>query len=166
MSIENKIKFPESVTGKELAEFLGVEYRRLRYFAEQGMPKKRYARFDPEECLRWYIKHLREAAASSDQLKASQIRMNNARADMTELDVAMKKKDLMPTEDVSAMITKILSTLKIQMLTMSSSITYELASEEKPAVIKKIIDDKAREVLISAAEKLEKLSKKKTRMRK
>jgi len=168
-----KFRISKKCIASDLAELLGESPRNMRFFASKGMPRDESNLYLVRPSIIWYISHLKQQAKRKpdkpdkpdkktdlQMLKIeSEIRLNKARADKEEISSKQIKKELINYQQTQSAVREIIGTLKKSMLSLSTSVSSELVVEENPAVIKRILDDKVREIFSNAKNELEKIAR-------
>ena len=99
---------------QRIADSFGLTPRRIQQLAkEPGFPKVARGDYDELACLRWYVKFLQDKLSAGTVRADGQVtgreRYDTAKAEMAELELAEKRKQILTVADfehaVAAMIT-------------------------------------------------------------
>lgn len=122
----------ETVTAKELSDWIGVSDRTVSDLAIRGHAKKiGRGKYDLKETVRLYTSHLREVAAARGDgqtldLVQERARLARQQADGHELKNATLRRELLAREQVEAEWTDIVRKLRSGMLAIPSRIRQRL----------------------------------------
>jgi len=142
------------VSTEKLAAIMDLTPRRIQQLAKEGLPAgSGRGRWPLLECLHWYIRQLR-LNKPEGTIKDERARLERAKADKVELEVAELKGGLISIEDANAAIQRILATLRLEMLGLPGRMAAQLATISNPARIKAIVDEEIRAALNRASEAL------------
>lgn len=78
---------------------------------------------------------------------AEKARLDAARADMTELDLAERRGELVPVGDVEFGLAALLSGVRTRILAVPAKVAADVATETKPAVCHEIVERAVHEAL-------------------
>ena len=134
---------PECVTAAELAVMMDLTVRRINMLAkEEGLPKQGRGQFNLKLCVQWFIDRALATKPSDvimeeDELRRSQILLNESRKNQVDIDVDTKRRALIPAEEVKT----VLSTVAVVFANGHESISGRLAGEVSPSAQKTILKE-------------------------
>ncbi|OGR93697.1 MAG: hypothetical protein A2V88_00625 [Elusimicrobia bacterium RBG_16_66_12] len=137
-------KKSKSINKRELAALIGVSVTAVDGWIARGCPAiergglGRRWRFDPDAVRAWL--ESRRHGRTEHALRAQQIRLARARADRIELDLAIKREDIVDARDVEAALSEEYSKLREQLLSIP-----DRAASHFPAADR----DRVREILVA-----------------
>lgn len=120
----------ETVSATELGAMLDLSARRVRELAEAGVLRRHgRGRFIADEARADYLRHLREtaagrAAAAGDgglDLVAERARLAKAQADRQELELAVRRGQLVDAQDVRQRFAQLVTAAKTKLLGLPSA---------------------------------------------
>jgi phage terminase Nu1 subunit (DNA packaging protein) len=134
-----------TVDVKQLAEMMNVTPRRVQQMAAtEGLPKAGKGRYDAGKCLLWYIRYLQAALekksvpvgdgkySSMGDEKARSIR---ADAELKEMELAHKRKELVRVADVAKTITDIVTMTKARIMALPPRIAADTTGEQSRTMV-------------------------------
>jgi len=140
---------PGEVRGVELAKLLKLTDRRIQQLAEMGVVvKKLRGKYALEESVQGYIQYLidqeRQKPLDKDKEDA---RYKAAKADLAELEYAVKTGILLHKDAVEDMWAKVIFALRARLLSMDSKLVNKVFGLKRKAETKKAIRDYAHKLL-------------------
>lgn len=133
-------------TQKELAELFGISTRMVRNLINADViHKEPNGRLDREKCITPYIEHLRKQAAgriSKDgkyDLIAERARLAKAQADKTELELKIKKGELMYVDVVEHGWKCLVHAARSKFLALPTKMAPQLAACQTPAEVQQLL---------------------------
>ncbi len=143
-----------------IAERLKLTPRRIQQLAGEGLPRVTRGKYDVDAVLDWYIAKLeRQLARQTDedgeiaQRHNEEMRLLSARADLQEMDLATKRRELVAIADVEKQMTDLVITTKARILTVPARVAPELLGEESRVMVQAKIEKAIKEALSHLAEK-------------
>lgn len=125
----------------QIAKHLFIVKRRLYELISDGViTRQGRGGYDLDFVREEYIRNLRAQAERAGRPLAvddDRNRHQAARADLAELDLAAKRRDYIPADDVSAAIKLVVTNMKIRLEAIPTR-TAILVNPEKPAIANKI----------------------------
>lgn len=131
-----------------IAQVFGVSRRRIRQFANLGMPKAGRNAFRLPDCVQWYAAHLRDSGqASQAEFQKQRNRLLKAKADRARSIAARDAEVLVPAEDVKAVWSNHIVAAKTKLLGMPTKLAPVLTDISDPAEIQQEVKRLVYEVL-------------------
>lgn len=149
------------VEAKVIATLFGLTVRRIQQLTQDGIIKTeqvgRQRRYDLLDTVRRYIAHLQDKCNSkggnkddteneSRKLKAD-ADIKAAKAEIAEMELLELKGEMHRSEDVEAMTSDLVFTIRSMMLALPGRLAIDLASIDKPAEISERIKQEAHAIL-------------------
>lgn len=135
-----------TVTQQELADYLDISARMVRYLLEEGVfHKEANGKLDKDKCRIAYIRHLREQAAGRKSehteydLIGERARLAKAQADKTELEVGTLQGKLLLAEDVLKEWQKLLAACKAKLMAIPTKCALQIVSLQEPTEIERFL---------------------------
>lgn len=106
-----------------LAELVGLTARRIRQLAREGvLPKVARGRYPVAECIQAYIGYWQQRAERSSNgggpgWKEARARKTTVEVEIKELELAERRRELVPVEDVEAMVSDALDPVDLGLRT-------------------------------------------------
>jgi phage terminase Nu1 subunit (DNA packaging protein) len=142
-----------------IAERLHLTPRRIQQLAGEGLPRVTRGKYDVDEVLDWYIARLeRQLAGEIDEdserakKENEELRLLSAKADLQELDLACKRRELVAIADVEKQMTDLVITTKARILTVPARVAPELLGEQSRVMVQAKIEKSLKEALSHLAE--------------
>jgi phage terminase Nu1 subunit (DNA packaging protein) len=143
-----------------IAGRLRLTPRRIQQLAGEGLPRVTRGKYDVDEVLDWYIAKLeRQLARQTDedgdiaQREKEEMRLLSAKADLQEIDLANKRRELISIADVEKQMTDLVITTKARILTVPARVAPELLGEQSRVMVQAKIEKALKESLSHLAEK-------------
>lgn len=158
MDLEDS-SLPETVTTKELAYLFDVTPRRVLDMVKAGLPKIARNTYPLAEALQWYISFWRDRAEGREepededkvgplnQLRLVRIRLNEAKAEDAELDLAQKKGELIHIDDYLDELQAAIQPVRSRLLGAPDRIVPELAEADSEEEMRARMERVVREIL-------------------
>lgn len=138
-----------SVNKAELARAFGVSTtaidnwlsRGCPYVAAPDRPGKAY-RFNLAAVVAWRIERMTETAATAGgdvDLAEAKRRRAVAEAELSELDLAERRGDLLAREDVDAAMTGAFARVRARLLALPSAVAAAAADETEPGTVERLL---------------------------
>jgi phage terminase Nu1 subunit (DNA packaging protein) len=140
----------------KIASVLNLEKRRVQQLASEGMPRTARGQYDPVKCMLWYIRYLQHALEKKSVPTADggfvgereeRVRLLRADADLREIELAMKRSQLVAIQDVESMLTDLVLTTKARIMAIAPRLAPELVGETSAVMIHAKIEKACREAL-------------------
>jgi phage terminase Nu1 subunit (DNA packaging protein) len=142
-----------------IAERLRLTPRRIQQLAGEGLPRVTRGKYDVDAVLDWYIAKLeRQLAGETDeegataQKESEELRMLSAKADLQEIELASKRRELVAISDVEKQMTDLVITTKARILTVPARVAPELLGEQSRVMVQAKIEKALKEALSHLAE--------------
>jgi len=119
---------------QRIADSFNLTPRRVQQLAkEAGFPKVKRGDYDELECLRWYVKFLQDKLASGatrpDGEMSGRERFDTAKAEMAELDLAAKRKQVLTVADYEQAMTALINPARHELLAIEARIRPVIGAE-------------------------------------
>lgn len=141
-----------NVPCKFLAQLFGVTQRRVQQLAADGVIEKgERGEYPMLACVKGYVSFLQEAAnrvgGDNEEILKSRARYERARADQIEMDVAVRKAELLFAADVEDEMTAMVANFRARVLATPSAVAAQGAGMRSRAKPEALIRDKIYEAL-------------------
>lgn len=150
---------PRLVGIAAIAERLRLTPRRIQQLTGEGLPRVTRGKYDVDAVLDWYIARLeRRLAGEIDEegeiakREKEEMRLLSARADLNELDLASKRRELVSIADVEKQMTDLVITTKARILTVPARVAPDLLGEQSRVMLQAKIEKSLKEALSHLAE--------------
>jgi len=156
------------VSTEELAQFVGVDVRRIQQLTQDGIIKKdkKTGMYDfvrsVHSLLQFYrMKSDSRRSSASDEMKSAKERHEMAKAKLEELKLAEKEGELHKAEDIEKIMDALLSRLRINLLAIPMALAPLVQGIDNVLEIAEKIDERIRRAMDEVADlDLEKLVEK------
>ncbi len=120
----------QAVPAKFLAELLNISQRRIQQLAKEGtIPKAERGQYPLLACIKGYVSFLQESLKSkknnNEELMEHRKRFEAARADEMELNLAVRKKELVIASDVEDAMTTMIANFRARLIALPSSVSAQ-----------------------------------------
>lgn len=134
-----------------LAKMLDITDRQVRNHAKSGLFEKvGRGRYNVDDCVRAYIRYLKEQKQGDvESLTNQRIRLTQAQADRTQLELEIMKEKNVPIELCQNFWISILSAVRSKVLSISNSLKIKYPHIENEVII--TIDEISRSILDEAS---------------
>lgn len=133
----------------EAANHLGITSRRFRELTADGvLPARKSKGWDVDQCRYAYIDWLREAARNSGSM-SEKARLDTARAEKVEFDLAIARGEYVKFDDVISAMGKIITEMRSKLLSMPTKLAPQIIGQERIPVVKDLIETAVYESLES-----------------
>ena len=110
---------------QRIADSFGLTPRRVQQLAkEPGFPKVARGDYDETACLRWYVKFLQEKLSAgtvrSDGQVTGRERYDTAKAEIAELELAEKRKQILTVADYEQAMTALINPARHELLAIEA----------------------------------------------
>ena len=146
------------VTAVELGHMLDLTPRRVAMLASDGViPKARTGVYPRNECIRAYVRFLREradAGGGSTEYSRARAKLTSSRAAIAEMERSRLSGELAPVNEYRAAWTAITAGLRARLLAIPSKCAPRLIGKKHAADAKAIVENEIHEALedLAAAE--------------
>ena len=132
----------------DAAKLIDISERRFHELIDKHViARASRCAYEPATFVPEYCRHLRKRASGRPSLDGdARKRLDAARADLAELDLAERKGELIPAQEVADEIMVMVSNMKARLVAIPSK-TAPLISPEAPARTEKIIREQIYEAL-------------------
>lgn len=138
-----------------LAEEFGCSERQIQLFVRAGMPKAGHGKYAMLPCYRWYAQKLKQDLADAQNkagdLEYEQMRERRATADIKELDLAVKRGQLIPIDTYTKHVAAQFMAVRQNILAVAAQIAPQLEGLSRME-IKTRLQEKHRAVLTQLSE--------------
>jgi phage terminase Nu1 subunit (DNA packaging protein) len=145
---------PRLVGIAHVAERLRLTPRRIQQLVGEGLPRVTRAKYDVDAVLDWYIAKLeKQLAGESDEdadnvsQRKHELRLLAAKADLEELDLATKRRDLVAIADVEKAHTDLVITTKARILAVPARVAADLVGEQSRVMAQAKVEKALKEAL-------------------
>jgi phage terminase Nu1 subunit (DNA packaging protein) len=142
-----------------IAERLRLTPRRIQQLAGEGLPRVTRGKYDVDAVLDWYIARLeRQLARQTDEdgeiakREKEEMRLLSARADLQEIDLATKRRELVSIADVEKQMIDLVVTTKARILTVPARVAPEILGELSRVMVQAKIEKALKDSLSHLAE--------------
>jgi len=136
-----------------IAGILGVTRARIRQLTKDGMPKAGRNKYPMIASIRWYIQFWKDKANAGDTaLTRYKKRLAKAQAESAEIDLKVKKREMIPAADVEKDAFNMARQTRDAMLSIPDRISDQLAAENESSEIHKIMKEEILRALRGLAE--------------
>jgi phage terminase Nu1 subunit (DNA packaging protein) len=142
-----------------IAERLRLTPRRIQQLAGEGLPRVTRGKYDVDAVLDWYVAKLeRQLARQTDEdgdialREKEEMRMLSAKADLQELDLASRRRELVSIADVEKTMTDLVITTKARILTVPARVAPEILGEQSRVMVQAKIEKALKESLSHLSE--------------
>ncbi len=151
---------PRLVGVSHIAERLRLTPRRIQQLVGEGLPRVTRSKYDVDAVLDWYIAHLeRRLAGESDEnadnvsLRKHELRMLAAKANLQELDLSTRRRELVSIADVEKRMTDLVITTRARILAVPARLPPELLCETSRVMAQTKIEKALKESLAQLSSK-------------
>jgi phage terminase Nu1 subunit (DNA packaging protein) len=136
---------------KTLAQWLGVSSQTVGNYRKNGMPCAQGTGtrtdpylFEPAKCIRWYI-DLEKAKLEEkyddeiSPIEAAKLRKTSLTADIYELDLALKRNELVPTDFAAKVISDVLGRVRQRLLSFPDKHASHLTNLDDAREVKRLL---------------------------
>jgi phage terminase Nu1 subunit (DNA packaging protein) len=145
----------EKVNKVRLAAILGKDQKTILKWQKEGMPVEKAGKrgtsndYDTAKVIDWLIS---KANDTDKEMERARIRLTNAQADKTELEVQELQGNLISLDTMKHTWANILGSFRARILSMPSRLTPLIITHKDPKKIEKVIKDACNEALNELAE--------------
>ena len=151
---------PRLVGIAHIAERLRLTPRRIQQLNGEGLPRVTRGKYDVDEVLDWYIAHLeKRLAGESDEdshnvsQRKHELRLLAAKADLQEIELAAKRRELVSVGDVEKQMTDLVITTKARILSVPARLAADLVGEQSRVMAQAKLEKALKEALSHLANK-------------
>jgi phage terminase Nu1 subunit (DNA packaging protein) len=144
-----------------IAERLKLTPRRIQQLVGEGLPRVTRGKYDVDEVLDWYIAKLeKQLAGETDENGAAakryneELRLLSARADEQELELALRRGELVAIGDVEKEMTDLVATTKARILTVPARVAPDILGEQSRVMVQAKLEKALKEALEHLSHKL------------
>ena len=119
---------------QRIADSFGLTPRRVQQLAkEAGFPKVARGDYDELACLRWYVKFLQEKLSAGTTRADGQVtgreRYDTAKAEIAELELAEKRKQILTVADYEQAMTALINPARHELLAIEARLRPTIGAE-------------------------------------
>jgi hypothetical protein len=119
---------------QRIADSFGLTPRRVQQLAkEPGFPKVARGDYDEVACLRWYVKFLQEKLSAGTTRADGQVtgreRYDTAKAEIAELELAEKRKQILTVADYEQAMTALINPARHELLAIEARLRPTIGAE-------------------------------------
>jgi len=151
---------PRLVGIAHIAERLRLTPRRIQQLNGEGLPRVTRGKYDVDAVLDWYIAHLeKRLAGESDEdshnvsQRKHELRLLAAKADLQEIELATKRRELVSVVDVEKQMTDLVITTKARILSVPARLAADLVGEQSRVMAQAKVEKALKEALSHLADK-------------
>jgi phage terminase Nu1 subunit (DNA packaging protein) len=136
------------VTLSEAGEYLGKQQAQLLQWIKQGkLPDSGTdGKWSLQELIKDYVA-IYENREGANRETESKIRLNDARAEKTELEIRMKAGELVEAAPIAIEWGRLVTRCKTSLLQIPQALAPTLADTQKPMEVERILSDRIHEAL-------------------
>ncbi len=140
----------------QVAHVLNISERRIQQLAKEGLPREERGKYDLANCMIWYIRYLQKKLESKSlgsedfgrsSFLAEKRRLVKADAELREIELAEKRKQLVSIADVEKSWTDLILEAKARVLAIAPRIAADLVGETSRVMIQAKIEKAAKDAL-------------------
>jgi phage terminase Nu1 subunit (DNA packaging protein) len=145
------------VNTKQLANAMNVTVRRVEQLVHEGLPREERGRFELGKCLLWYIRYLQKALErravpmSPDGEMAglgdARVRSVTADAELKELELAERRRQMVALPDVERSWMTIVTTTRSHLLSIAVRIAPRIIGATDRGQIERLLNEEIRQAL-------------------
>ena len=145
----------------KLSKALNVTPRRVQQLVAEGLPKAKRGRYELGQCMLWYIRYLQKALeqravtqpdGSHITTHKERLRIMRADAEMKEINLAVRRGELVAIADVEKEMTDLVVTTKARILLVPARVAPELLGETSRVIVQAKIEKALKEALLHLAD--------------
>jgi hypothetical protein len=154
-------KHSQIVSAEILADVFGLTETRIHQLvAKEKMPKESRGRFDLMICIRFYIKYLQtriekrsvEVGGEITALSDQRVRGLKAGAELKEMEVSLRRGEVVRVDDVRAMLGEMILMTKARLLAIPPRLAVEVMGEESRVMVQAKIEKAIKDALTQLAD--------------
>lgn len=146
-------------TAEDVAKLFGLTPSRIHQLVKEGLPKEKRGKFDFVKAVKWYVRFLRSALEKKAipvgkegektyvGEREARIREITATADLKELELAEKRRELVSVGDVERVLADLVLTTKAQIMAIPPRLAPELVSETSRVMVQAKLEKACKEAL-------------------
>jgi phage terminase Nu1 subunit (DNA packaging protein) len=142
----------------KIAKALNLTEQRVQQLVKEGLPREGRGRYDPEKCLRWYVRYL-QAALKKKSVPTSdggyvgereeRVRLLRSQADLSEIELAKQRGQLVAIQDAERAMTDLVLTTKARILAVAPRVAPDLLGVTSRVMAHAIVETALKEALLS-----------------
>ncbi len=140
------VDYLKAIKQAELAALLGISDRRIQQLHGEGLPRSGSGRgctYDWGQILPWHIGRISGSSSGADARLTHRERLNKAKADDAELDLAVKLGQLLPSEKVREQWAEECAAMRARLLSIPSTAALKIDGDmdqaQREGIIRKEI---------------------------
>ena len=138
------MKNDQTLSQSELAQYFNVSSRTIRSWVNKGMPKISIDNYSIQDCCKWYTERLLtkiKTYQSNLEEKKIKLRLLDAKATLSELELGIKKNEYVKLKDVQNELNDITSVIRKRLLYIPRKLAPQLTNIAVPQEVEKIIEE-------------------------
>jgi phage terminase Nu1 subunit (DNA packaging protein) len=144
----------------KIANALNLTEQRVQQLVKEGLPREARGRYDPEKCLRFYVRYLQKALKKKSVPtleggyvgeREERVRLLRSQADLSEIELAKQRGQLVAIQDAERAMTDLVLTTKARILAVAPRIAPDLIGVASRAMAHAIVEKGLKEALLSLA---------------
>jgi phage terminase Nu1 subunit (DNA packaging protein) len=149
------------VTVEAIAKAFDRKPRRIQQLVKEGMPKGERGKYDLGACLLWYVRYLHKKIESQSAegegaegitLNDQRVRGLKAGAELKELEVQLRRGEIVRVDDVRQMLSEMILMTKARLLAIPPRLAVEVLGEESRVMVQAKIEKSIKEALTQLAD--------------
>ena len=134
----------QTFTQTDISQFFGISNRTLRAWTLKGMPKIATNKYSLSDCCRWHIDRLEikiEKLNSIEELKSARLRLLNAKALSSEIDLSIKKGAYIDVNKIDSVIERSYLAVRSKLLSLPHRLAPVLINKVEVIEVKMILEN-------------------------
>ena len=149
-----------AVNAEKIAKVLNLTEQRVHQLVREGLPKEGRGLFDPAKCMKFYIRYLQRALKKKSiptleggfvGEREERVRLLRSQADLSEIELAKQRGQLVAIQDVERAMTDLVLTTKARILAVAPRIAPDLIGVASRVMAHAIVEKGLKEALLSLA---------------
>ena len=146
-----------TVNVTRLASALNLTARRVQQLVqEEGMPREAGGKYDPVKCMLFYIRYLQNALEKKSLPTADggyagereeRVRLLRSQADLSEIELAKERSQLVAIQDVEKAMTDLVLTTKARIMAIPPRLAPDLVGETSRMMVQAKLEKACKEAL-------------------
>ena len=149
-----------AVNAEKIGKVLNLTEQRVHQLVREGLPKEGRGLFDPAKCMQFYIRYLQRALKKKSVPtleggyvgeRDERVRLLRSQADLSEIELAKQRGQLVAIQDVERAMTDLVLTTKARILAVAPRIAPDLIGVASRVMAHAIVEKGLKEALLSLA---------------
>ncbi len=150
-----------NITGSILAKMYGLSPSWIQKLKREGLPRNKDKTYHLVTVIKWIYEHQKKQSKTKKEnrdLTESRKRLTELQGDLAEIELKLKRGEIVPFEDVQHEVSIAIREFKNELQGISRRLAADLANEGDTAKCRLILQKETTEVLNGISEKLKKIS--------